>query len=39
MMITVMKMIDNHNNNNSNNSVYRAVIMAELLQEFTRFIW
>ena len=28
----------NNNNNNNHNNVYGAVIMAEPLQEFTRFI-
>ena len=29
---------NNNNNNNNHNSVYGAVIMAEPLREFTRFI-
>jgi len=29
----------NNNNNNNQDSVYGAVIMAEPLREFTRFIW
>jgi len=34
-------MADNNNNNNNNkhDNVYGAVIMAEPLREFTRFIW
>ena len=32
--------VDNNNNNNNNHdNVYGAVIMAEPLREFTRFIW
>ena len=31
--------IDNNNNNNKHDNVYGAVIMAEPLREFTRFIW
>jgi len=31
--------LTNNNNNNNNNMVYGAVIMAEPLREFTRFIW
>ena len=30
---------NNNNNNNSQDNVYGAVIMAEPLREFTRFIW
>ena len=30
---------NNNNNNNKHNNVYGAVIMAEPLREFTRFIW
>jgi len=29
---------DNNNNNNNHDNVYGAVIMAEPLREFTRFI-
>jgi len=29
----------NNNNNNKHDNVYGAVIMAEPLREFTRFIW
>ena len=29
----------NNNNNNKHDNVYGAVIIAEPLQEFTRFIW
>ena len=31
--------VNNNNNNNNHDNVYGAVIMAELLREFTRFIW
>ena len=30
---------NNNNNNNKHDNVYGAVIMAEPLREFTRFIW
>jgi len=33
-------LVNNTNNNNNNqDNVYGAVIMAEPLREFTRFIW
>ena len=30
---------NNNNDNNNQDNVYGAVIMAEPLREFTRFIW
>jgi len=33
-----MGMVDNNNNNNKHDNVYGAVIIAEPLREFTRFI-
>ena len=41
--VSYLHSIDNNNNNNNNNNnkhdnVYGAVIMAEPLREFTRFI-
>jgi len=32
------ELINNNNNNNNHDNVYGAVIMAEPLREFTRFI-
>ena len=34
----LMSNINNNNNNNKHDNVYGAVIMAEPLREFTRFI-
>ena len=36
--VTVSEDNNNNNNNNNQDNVYGAVIMAEPLQEFTRFI-
>jgi len=37
--VTISGQGNNNNNNNNQYNVYGAVIMAEPLREFTRFIW
>ena len=38
-MIRYADILHNNNDNNNQDNVYGAVIMAEPLREFTRFIW